>query len=242
MFSVAMLAQVEARGYTRDVYHHLHTATMVSIREDYVAISHEGDRKNRIWLAEKEVVNDKTFIRVVKEYRFLTFVNGKYAILDYLVMLRNTAAQDAMQAQRTREDVEDPACKSEVPCKRRKAEMLDEIERVVEVQVGDVFVRVLASKCDTDALYIELGVDNVSLLLTDPPVTIPEAFVPEVTEQNVRWNKTMHAVQCRLKCASTGKYRTKTMGVKKGGTDYEVQTRTDAMARAMQAYYQEHHS
>ena len=82
----------------------------------------------------------------------------------------------------------------------------------------------------------------MELLLADPPGAARAGFTPVVQEANVKWNRGMHAVQCRYYCSTAQKFRVKTMGVKKGGTDDDVQARSDAMARVMQSYYQEHHS
>ena len=143
------------------------SSKMVTIHDDAAVISHD-DGRGRLWLAAKRSV-----IKVAKEYRFGRFVGANFAMLEHIIQLRNKKVV-ALMTERCH-DTEGPAVggSAELP-RRRKTSMIDEIDKVIEVDVktcnsdNPITVKMAASAYDNNVLEIELNRTNMQLLLQPP--------------------------------------------------------------------------
>jgi len=228
---------------------------MVTIHDNFACISHAGDKKSKIWLAEKRSVkvSDATegdggmisVVKIAKEHRFDTFVRGKFAMYEHILQLRNKAVESLMA--RHCNASEDPASteSAEMP-KRRKTKMIDEIDAMIEIEVqaeGEepVTMKVVATASDQNVLEMELTEANVSMLLKDPPAD-EEEFTPAVNQSNVRWLPKTHSLQVWYFDREVLKWRSKTSGVKMMGTSAQRQDRVDKISKVLQTFYEQHHS
>ena len=198
------------------------------------------------WVTPVTKVENAEFITVHRmDTKFAKFVHHKFAMMDYLLKLRNRAVDDAMIT--TCSADADPMHDVDVQHlpKRPRREMFDEISsKIVSVKVMLLdgrhhTMRVVATVNTRAKLCIEATEENVNVLLQEPRELAEQVVVPDMTEANVRWNKTRFAVFCKYYCNQQSKYRWKFMKVPYGP---DFQERVTRMASVCQAFYTTHHT
>ena len=125
--------------------------------------------------------------------------------------------------------------------------MLDEIEKLIDVAVlaqgytEPVRVKMIAAARDNNTLEMELNTANVQLLLGHPVVEQEPDVKPSVQEPNVKWTHSSHMVQCSYYDNELCKWRTKSIGIRKGLSPQSKQQDVDKAARVLQTFYEESH-
>ena len=165
------------------------------------------------WHATIQCVGGFTFIRLLKADTGLKrFVNGNMSMVDALYQARNDAVDNAMVA--TCGEQDDPLednVESPMP-KRRRREMVDEIEKMLELKIKssdnvELNVKVLPDFRKQGALWVELTLECLKFLLKTPGDEHVPKFAPTIDVQGVRWWRARHCVYSRYYDSALGKWR-----------------------------------
>lgn len=137
-----------------------------------------------------------------------------------------------------------PADGQQGPLKKARKELVDHIDRIIEVTVTDSdgqqhTMLTLSSAFSRNKLQVEATAENMSALLKAPNVEPRPDFVPDIDSAVVRWMKCRSAVAVDWYDKKNGQWRLKSMRVAEGP---DFQQRVDKMVQVIEAFREQHHT
>ena len=206
------------------------------------------------WIVEAKRVNDereawpkeRMFCPVQPGfYRCQKFLKKKKGMVNHIIELRNEKVKELMKALPRAEDPNDNYASSDAATNRPRREMIDQISRVITVDVVTTTgmassVNLLPTWREREVLAIELTEENLDLLLEDPPAG-SAPWSPEINEPDVTWLPRRRELRCQYYDSLKGRRVTKSMQVDFGHclTDEDKQEQVDKVARELQRYFDE---
>ena len=205
------------------------------------------------WIVEAKRVNDEREAWPVERnfcpvqtgfYRCNKFLKKKKGMVNHIIELRNEKVKELMKALPRAEDPNDNYASSDAATNRPRREMIDQISRVITVDVVTTTgmassVNLLPTWREREVLAIELTEENLDLLLEDPPAG-SAPWSPEINEPDVIWLPRRKELRAFYFDRQKGRYCTKSMQVEFSHclNDDDKQEACDKVARELQRFFE----
>eukprot|EP00959_Pyramimonas_sp_CCMP1952_P229776 4804113-Pyramimonas_sp.AAC.1 len=204
------------------------------------------------WMVKTETVDGVEVVKCNKQdKKFCSMLKGHFAMHDYLVKLRNKAADLLMhQADVANDPLADDgdsddggAAEHRVP-KRPRKDCIDDIPNLITLDVvydggARCSIRVVPEANPRRKLRMELTKENINLLTKQPDDTSHDEFIPDLDGiEHVVWLTSRSSVQTTYYSETFGRWCTKSMKVRAGP---DMQERVTRAANSLAFFRSEHH-